>query len=95
MEECTPWHSRQVLNYFSVFNDQGLWPQTVQSCVSYVKDRLVEKNQLFMALSETWLHNHTDGEVHIEGYTLFRSDRVRKKGQMWPLQWRCSTVCER
>ena len=86
MEECTSWHSRQVLNYFSVFNVQSLRPQTVQSSVPYVKNCLVEKNQLFMALSATWLHNHTDGEVHIEGYTLFRSDRVRKKAK----RGRCS-----
>ena len=62
MDECTWWHPRQVLNYFSVFNVQGLRPQTVQSSVPYVKDRLVEKHQLFMALTETWLHNHTDGK---------------------------------
>ena len=81
MDECTWWHPRQVLNYFSVFNVQGVRPQTVQSSVPYVKDRLVEKHQLFMALTETWLHNHTDGEVYIEGYTLFRSDRIRKKAR--------------
>ena len=39
-----------------------------------------------MALTETWLHNHTDGEVYIEGYTLFRSDRIRKKAK----RGRCS-----
>ena len=50
MEECTSWYSHQVLNYFSVFNLKGLRPQTVQSSVLYVKDRLVEKNQLFMTI---------------------------------------------
>ena len=58
--------SKLVLNYFSLFNVQGLRPQTVQSSVPYVKDRLVEKEQLFKVLSETWLHNHKDGEIEIE-----------------------------
>ena len=32
-----------------------------------------------MALSETWLHTHKDGELHIGGYKLFRGDRRRVK----------------
>ena len=32
-----------------------------------------------MALTETWLHNHKDAELHIEGYKLFRGDRKRVK----------------
>ena len=32
-----------------------------------------------MALTETWLHNHKDGEVQIDGYKLFRGDRKRVK----------------
>ena len=47
------------------------------SKVPYVADLLSEKNQLFMALTETWLHNHKDGEVQIDGYKLFRGDRKR------------------
>ena len=35
MDECTSWHSRQVCNYFSVFNVQGSRLQTVQSFVPY------------------------------------------------------------
>ena len=65
-----------------MFNVKGLRLQTVQSSVPFVKDRLVQENQLFMALLETWLHNHTDGEVHIARYTLFRSDRVRKRSNV-------------
>ena len=42
-------------------------------------DQLFEKNQLFMALTETWLKTHKDAELSIEGYKLFRSDRVRRK----------------
>ena len=32
-----------------------------------------------MALTETWLYNHKDAELHIEGYKLFRGDRKRAK----------------
>ena len=32
-----------------------------------------------MALTETWLKDHKDAELHIEGYQLFRSDRKREK----------------
>ena len=32
-----------------------------------------------MALTETWLYNHKDAELHIEGYKLFRADRKRQK----------------
>ena len=32
-----------------------------------------------MALTETWLHNHKDAELHIDGYKLFRVDRKRQK----------------
>ena len=40
---------------------------------------MIEKNQLFMAITETWLHTHKDAELHIDGYKLFRSDRKRVK----------------
>ena len=32
-----------------------------------------------MALTETWLYNHKDAELYIEGYKLFRADRKRQK----------------
>ena len=67
------------LSCFSVFNVHGLKPNTVPSKVPYVSDLLVEKNQLFIALTETWLHNHKDAELHIDGYKLFRGDRERKR----------------
>lgn len=71
----------QKLNYFTLFNVQGLKPLTVQSTVPYIQDRLREKNQLFIALSETWLADHKDEEVNIPGYTIFRGDRSRKKAR--------------
>ena len=32
-----------------------------------------------MALTETWLSEHVDAELTVEGYTLFRQDRKRQK----------------
>ena len=49
------------------------------SKVPYISDLLLEKKQLFMSLTETWLYNHKDAELHIEGYKLFRADRKRQK----------------
>ena len=34
---------------------------------------------LFIALTETWLRDHLDAEVNIEGYKLFRQDRNKSK----------------
>ena len=48
---------------FSVFNVQGLKPRTVHSKVPYLNDLLHQGNQLFIALSETWLRDHRDAEV--------------------------------
>ena len=64
---------------FSVFNVRGLHPSSVPSKVPYVSDHLLEKNQLFIGLTETWLGSHKDAELKIDGYKLFRSDRKRRK----------------
>ena len=71
--------SNGVLNSFSVFNVHGLKPNTVPSKVPYIADLLSESKQLFMAVTETWLSNHKDGELEIDGYKLFRGDRKRVK----------------
>ena len=71
--------SNGILNSFSLFNVHGLKPNTVPSKVPYIADLLAEKNQLFMAVTETWLSNHKDGELQIDGYKLFRADRKRVK----------------
>ena len=68
-----------LLNSFSVFNVHGLKPNTVPSKVPYIADLLAENNQLFMAVTETWLSYHKDGELQIDGYKLFRADRKRVK----------------
>ena len=62
-------------------NVQGLAPQTVQSKVPFISDTIVHEKQLFIGLSETWLKNHQDAELEIEGYTIFRCDTVRKKAK--------------
>ena len=34
---------------------------------------------MFIGLTETWLKDHQDSEISIDGYVIFRSDRVRQK----------------
>ena len=34
---------------------------------------------LFVMLTETWLRNHLDAELHIKNYSIYRSDRTRPK----------------
>ena len=71
--------SNGILNSFSLFNVHGLKPTTVPSKVPYIADLLLEKKQLFMAVTETWLFDHKDGEIQVDGYKFFRADRKRKK----------------
>ena len=67
------------INTFSLFNVQGLKPRTVPTKVPFIQDLLLNSNQLFIALTETWLRDHLDAELKIQGYTCFRSDRVRPR----------------
>lgn len=67
------------LNRFSFLNIHGLKPATVPSKVPYLSDMLNHENHLFIGLTETWLKDHKDAELKIEGYQLFRSDRKRSK----------------
>ena len=62
-----------------MFNVHGLKPNSVPSKVPYISDLLAEKSQLFMAVTETWLHHHKDAEVRVDGYKIFRCDRKRIK----------------
>lgn len=71
--------SNSDLNSFSFLNVHGLKPATVQSKVPYVSDVLNNQSQLFIGITETWLKSHKDAEIHIDGYRLFRADRIRKK----------------
>ena len=67
----------EVFIYISLFNVQGLIPKTKPSCVSYIEDVLKGKKQVFICLTETWLKNddHSDAELNIPGYQIFRADR--------------------
>ena len=49
------------------------------SKVPFIKNNICEKNLLFVGLSETWLKSHTNAELNINGYTIFRCDSTRKK----------------
>ena len=74
-----PIDSNPSINYFSFLNIQGLSPKTIDSKTPYLKDILKPSNQIFIGLSETWLKDHLDAELAIDGYTIFRSDRRRQK----------------
>lgn len=69
----TPNHA---LSTFSLLNIAGLKPQTKQSKVPFIQDILRDKNQLFISLTETWLKKHTQAELSIDGYKLYRADRT-------------------
>ena len=58
---------------------RGLAPQTKPSKVPHIRDILYHTNQLFIALTETWLNGHTEAELKIEEYSLFRTDRPPKQ----------------
>ena len=60
------------------FNVQGLNPLTVASKVPYIKDYPFENEKLFIGLMETWLWDHFEGELQIDGYNIFQSDRSNK-----------------
>ena len=60
-------------------NIQGLKPRTIPSKVPFIKDLLFHDKLLFIALTETWLRDHLDAEINIDGYKLFRQDRIGSK----------------
>ena len=71
-----------ILSMFSYLNIRGLVPQTVPSKVPYIKDELDDTSGVAFAVTETWLNDtHLDAELYIDGYSLFRKDRIRKKSK--------------
>ena len=65
---------------FSYLNIRGLVPRTVPSKVPYIKDELLTTSAIFFVLTETWLtESHLAAEVNINGYSIFRQDRQRRK----------------
>ena len=71
--------NKELLAHFSFFNIQGLNPQTVPSKVPNIKELLLDSDTLFIGLTEIWLSNHLEAELQIDGYSLFRSDRLNGK----------------
>ena len=53
------------LNCFSLWNCRGLKSFTVPSKVPFIQDLLREEDQLFIALTETWLNEHKNAELLI------------------------------
>ena len=65
---------------FSYLNIRGLIPQTVPTKVPYITDELAESSAVAFSLTETWLtESHTEAELKINGYTIKRKDRNRRK----------------
>ena len=62
-----------------MLNIQGISPKTKPSKVLYISDLLNSSNQLFIGLSETWLRDQLDAELHIDNYKLFRTDHTRTR----------------
>ena len=52
-ELCSSRNGGSVLNYFSLFNVQGLQQKNRPSTVPFLKDILLDKKQVFIALTET------------------------------------------
>ena len=71
------------MSTYSVFNVYGVVPQTRPSKIPFLRDSLLDKNQVFLAVTETWLSedHHLPAEVEISGYKIYRSDRIRKKAK--------------
>ena len=49
------------------------------SKVPLISDLLIHKNQMFFALSETWLKDEKDAEIGIPGYQVFGTDKNASK----------------
>ena len=61
-----------------MFNVEGLKTNS-SSTVPFLKDMLDNKSMYLLSLSETWLREHLDPEVNIDGYAIYRCDRDRLK----------------
>ena len=80
-ERCEHGHKGEcpLITIFYLLNVRGLKPRSVPSRVPFISDILRDISQLFIGITETWLNDHQDAEIHIKGYTLFRQDRTRQK----------------
>ena len=61
-------------------NVQGLiTKKQPQEKVELLREKMNEEKPLFLALTETWLHDHKEAEVHIKEYMLYRKDRPLRR----------------
>ena len=69
-----------VLKKYCQLNVQGLITiSQPQEKVEMLRDLMNEERPLFLALTETWLYEHKEAEVHIEDYTIYRKDRPLRR----------------
>ncbi|MEL7079637.1 MAG: endonuclease/exonuclease/phosphatase family protein, partial [Cyanobacteria bacterium J06582_2] len=69
-----------VLKKYCQLNVQGLiTTNQPQEKVEILRDLMNEERPLFLALTETWLYEHKEAEVHIEDYTIYRKDRPLRR----------------
>ena len=82
---------------FSIFKVQVLKPWTVPTKVPSIQDLLQHINQLFTALTETWLREPLDAELTIDGYTMFWQDssRLRRHRRVETVEELPYTYCRR
>ena len=60
-------------------NIQGLYPNSNQTKPGQLANLMEEEKAIALCLSETWLHpDMLDAEVLIEGFVLFRADRLAR-----------------
>ena len=60
-------------------NIRGLSLKCHRTKVSELSDKMSINNSIGMALTETWLKPEIlDAEIHIPGYNIFRSDRIKR-----------------
>ena len=72
--------NEDVLKKYCQLNVQGLiTSKQPQEKVEMLRDLMSEERPLFLALTETWLHEHKEAEVHIDDYTLYRKDRPLRR----------------
>lgn len=63
------------------FNAQSLSPGTTSAKIEEVRNIIRDSYLDVIGVSETWFSKHTlDKAVKIDGYRLFRNDRICKRG---------------
>ena len=72
-------NSSSQLYHFIILNVRRLKPRTFPYKIPYIQDLLHYINQLFFAITVTWLKNHLDAELMIDDNTLFRQDCIRQR----------------